>query len=90
MTKKLLIILLVSPALTFAWEIQSSHSCSKPYKPYEFSSRDELDNFLDDIERYKDCINDFVDEEKQNIRTHQDSINNAIEEWNDFVNRELN
>lgn len=67
-----------------------SHSCSKPYKPYQFDSEWELENFKDDVEDYKDCVSDFVDEQNEAIRKHKNAAEEAIDEWNTYVNIELN
>ena len=66
-----------------------SSSCSKPYKPYEFSSQYELDNFNNGVQRYKRCIQDFVDEQNEAVKKHQQAAENAIDDWNNFVSREL-
>ncbi|RLW61170.1 MAG: hypothetical protein B6D75_03630 [gamma proteobacterium symbiont of Stewartia floridana] len=67
-----------------------SHSCSKPYKPYQFTDQYELDNFMDEVEAYKRCITDFIEEQNDNVRTHQNAAEEAIDEWNNYVNYELN
>ncbi len=67
-----------------------SASCSKPYKPYEFTDQYQLDSFNDDVRRYKICIMDFVEEQNNAIRNHQNAQSSAIDEWNSFVNYELN
>jgi len=67
-----------------------SPSCFKPYKPYEFNSQSELDSFNDEVERYKRCISDFVEEQNEAAESHQQAANDAIEEWNRYVNYELN
>ena len=67
-----------------------SPSCSKPYKPYEFSSQYELDSFNDDVQGYKRCIQDFVDEQNDAVTKHQQAADDAIDEWNSFVSLELN
>ena len=67
-----------------------SHSCSKPYKPYEFNDQYELDNFKYEVQTYKQCIMDFVDEQKDASRVHQKAAEEAIDEWNNYVNYELN
>ena len=67
-----------------------SHSCSKPYKPYQFDDQWELDRFNDDVQRYKRCISDFVDEQNEAAEQHQEAANDAIDEWNTYVNYELN
>lgn len=66
-----------------------SHSCSKPYKPYRFNSELEIQRFRDDVEDYKQCINDFVEEQEDAIRRHQEAAQDAIDEWNSFVSYEL-
>jgi hypothetical protein len=67
-----------------------SHSCVKPYKPWQFNSEWELENFRSEVESYKRCINNFVDEQSDATRKHQDAAAQAIDEWNHFVNYELN
>ena len=66
-----------------------SHSCSKPYKPYQFTSDWEVTQFQDDVEAYKQCISDFVEEQEDAVRRHQEAAQEAIDEWNNFVNYEL-
>ena len=67
-----------------------SHSCSKPIKPYQFDSQWELDSLNDEVQRYKRCISDFADEQHEDARRHQEAAQEAIEEWNRYVNYELN
>lgn len=66
------------------------HSCSKPYKPIQISTRSELDQYLDKVEAYKACINNFITEQNDEIRARQSAINQAIEDWNNFVRYEMN
>jgi hypothetical protein len=67
-----------------------SHSCSKPYKPYQFNSQYEVDSFNNDVERYKNCIQNFIDEQNEAVLTHQRAADEALDAWNRFVNYELN
>jgi len=67
-----------------------SHSCSKPYKPYEFTDQYQLDSFNDDVQRYKRCIMDFVEEQRTAVQNHQNAQSEAIDDWNRYVNYELN
>jgi len=66
-----------------------SHSCSKPYKPYKFNSEWDIRQFQDDVEDYKQCISDFVEEQDDAVRKHQNAAQEAIDEWNSFVNYEF-
>jgi len=66
-----------------------SHVCSKPIKPYRFTSQWEVDSFNDDVRRYRTCIADFVEEQQEAIARHQEAAQDAIDEWNQFVRLEL-
>ncbi len=83
-----LFIAIASPV--YADMFEPSHSCSKPIKPYKFTSQWELDSFNDEVRRYKSCIEDFVEEQNEAVRKHQNAAEEAIDEWNSFVNYELN
>lgn len=93
--KKLLVLLALAcvvslPASALADMFTPSPSCSKPYKPFEFSSRFEYDSFMDDVRRYKQCISDFAEEQQEAARRHTEAAEEAIDEWNSYVRRELN
>lgn len=87
---------LMAAAFTFASQVAladsytPSHYCSKPYKPFEFNSQWEVDNFFSEVESYKNCIEEFVEEQQNAIRKHQTASEEAIDEWNSFVRWELN
>lgn len=68
---------------------EPSHSCHEPYKPYEFTSQWELDQYQSDVENYQRCINDFVEEQEQAIRKHQSAAEDAVDDWNRYVNLNL-
>ncbi len=92
-SKLALIMALVTLAISLpvlADMFTPSHSCSKPYKPYQFNSQWELDNFNDDVQRFKRCISDFVEEQNEAAEKHQQAASDAIDEWNRFVDYELN
>jgi hypothetical protein len=66
-----------------------SSSCHKPYKPYKFTSEYQVRQFESDVQQYKRCISDFVDEQKEEAQNHSEAADRAIEEWNRFVRLEL-
>ena len=66
--------LMPSEATADSWGV--SHSCSEPY--------DRSDEY--DVESFRDCIEDFVDEQKDAIKRHADAADEAIDDWNDFAN----
>ncbi len=90
MKKMVLLALLALSTPSLADVFQPDHYCSKPYKPIQFSSQWELDSFNDEVHRYKRCITDFVEEQERAIENHRRAADEAIQEWNSFVNYELN
>ena len=79
-----LIVLLISP-LVFADMIEPSHDCNQPDVPYEFQDQYEREQFQADVDEYKTCISDFVEEQQDAIRKHKSAADDAIEEWNSFA-----
>lgn len=82
-----LFILFAGPAQ--ADRRQPSHMCSKPFKPYQFRDEYDRSNFRWQVEQYKQCIADFVEEQNDAIKKHGRAAEEAIDEWNSFVNFEL-
>ena len=85
--KKLLVLvaLIAFPIVLSADSRGPSHQCAKP-KPYDFViDMEELDNYKASVEKYKECIQVFVDEQNNAIRNHEKAANAAVEEWNRFT-----
>ena len=88
--KKLLLVLvplalLASPILLSADSSSVSHRCTQP-KPYDLvEDLEELGGYKASVEKYKECIQAFVDEQNDAIRNHEKAANRAIEEWNHFT-----
>lgn len=80
--------LFTSPVQTDMFE--PSHSCYAPSKPYEFEDEWQLNRFKDEVEEFRSCIEDFVEEQNDAVRKHQDAAEEAIDDWNRFVDYELN
>jgi len=62
-----------------------SHSCYQPSIPYQFTSEYEVTNFNSEVDTYKACIEDFIDEQNDAIRNHRDAAEDAIDDWNRFA-----
>ncbi len=77
-------------SICLADSYEPNNYCSKPYKPSNFNSRYEMNTYLDEVEEYKQCLNDFIEEQNEGINNHKRAINDAILDWNDFVNYQLN
>lgn len=79
---------LAVPMVTQA-ESTPMHYCSKPQKPYKFTSEWEVRSFNNDVDAYKRCIEDFVDEQASAIKKHRAAADDAIADWNRFVKYDL-
>lgn len=67
-----------------------NHSCNKPYKPVSFDDEWQISAFKTEVDLYKDCIEEFVEEQEDAIRNHKQAADEAIEEWNSYVRYEMN
>lgn len=65
-----------------------SNHCSKPNKPFRFTSDYEADAYNSNVKSYKYCIEEFISKQKEEIDTHRKAINDAIDEWNYFIRTE--
>jgi hypothetical protein len=64
-----------------------SHSCQKPkpYDPMEYRTKSDVDMYNDSVDRYKRCIEEFVEEQEKAVKRHHDAAIAATEEYNSFV-----
>ena len=64
-----------------------SHSCvqPKPYVPIEIQSRSDLDMYNESVNRYKRCIEEFVEDQEKAVNRHHEAALKATEEYNSFV-----
>ena len=85
MEKLLLLILALASVSAQADMFKPSASCSKPSKPYEFTSQWQLDSFKRDIEAYERCIDRFVAEQREAAKTHAEAANDAVRDYNSFA-----
>lgn len=83
----LCLVLFVTP--TRADMFAPSHGCRKPIKPYAFKTDWDVQNFRSDVDRYRRCIETFVDEQDDAIRKHRAAADDAIDDWNRYVEYEL-
>ena len=64
-----------------------SHSCSKPkpYDPIEYKAKSDVEMYNDSVDRYKRCIEAFVEEQNKAVTRHHGAALAATEEYNSFV-----
>lgn len=80
-----MIVVFMTASLSANSEYVSSHSCSEPYKPYQFTSQYVVDTYNDEVEEFKTCIEDFIEDQNDAIRKHQREAEDAIDDWNNFA-----
>ena len=59
-----------------------NHSCYKPYRPISFETQYEVDSYNMEFSMYIDCINEYVDNARNDIQRITDQANQAIDEAN--------
>ena len=62
-------------------------SCARLLKPTSMDSNREIRKYNTDSRNYKACIDDFIRTHKDARAKHTASINDAIAEWNSYVNK---
>lgn len=60
------------------------HTCSKPYKPYEFNDQYELDSYRSEVQTYINCINEYVENANNDIERIREAAQSAIDEANGY------
>lgn len=54
------------------------HTCRKPYKPYSFTTQSEVDSYNYDLERFVDCVQEYVDNADSDIKRIRERVDEAI------------
>lgn len=85
MARYLVLILVAASLQGSADSFQPSHSCSEPTVPYEFDDEFERQNFINEVEEYKQCLSDFVEEQNDAVQKHKAAAEEAIDDWNSFA-----
>ena len=82
----LLIACVVAPLSTSTADVFTpSHSCFEPSPPFDMSDEWQVQNFLSEVDSYRSCIQDFVDEQQRAARKHSRAADDAIDDWNLFA-----
>lgn len=58
------------------------HTCSKPYKPYSFTAQWEVDQFNSELTAYYSCIDEYVENAKNDIDRIIEKANEAVDDVN--------
>ena len=58
------------------------HKCSKPYKPYQFTDKYEVDRYNNELQHYINCIEEYVMNSNNDLKRVQEAAREAISEAN--------
>lgn len=86
---KILILISLFNTITNADMFTPNHNCSKPFKPYSFTTQYDIDLYKIEVEAYKTCIEDFIRTQENEIMNHIEAKKRAIKDWNSFIEYEL-
>ena len=88
----LVLLMATLPARAEMYTPPPSNNCLNPVQPFGLVSQRQKNQYRKDVEAYMNCLKQFVEEQKEAIRTHQEEIQRhkealeaAIREWNNFV-----
>ena len=73
----LFVIMLLSATMAQANRFPAEPACFKPNKPLFFSPQSYTLRYQQDVVEYKDCIQRFIQEQRQAMKLHQESIRHA-------------
>jgi hypothetical protein len=45
----------------------------------------EVDSYNDEVEEFRTCIEDYIEEQNDAVRDHQRAAEDAIDDWNNFA-----
>ncbi len=82
-------LMIAVSSAAFADKITPENPCKPPRHYFKFKSQSEADKFKKQVDDYKKCISDFVEEQNREIEKHRDAANNAITEYNFFIKTEF-
>ena len=66
------------------------HNCVSPERPVNDQDDQLWQQFLDDIDAYRACINREMEWHQNAAQNHQQQAKVVVDEWNEFVRTHLN
>jgi len=92
MNKTVVMLVLAScmvPASVQAHFFSEAHDCKAPRKPLEFITELDRQQFEQQVESYRSCLQTFVDKQNRAMARHQSSAQQAVDTWSNYAQREL-
>ena len=88
--KVIVLCLAFSSTFAFGHTEPPTHACIQPMRPPDKNDADVWNQFIDQVDSYRSCMNAFIAENHEAAERHRAAANAATEEWNTFVRSSLN
>lgn len=73
-----LFLMAITPVtVSLADEYPPSHMCFMPEPPLFLASRRHKERYYEDVNRYRLCMNEFIQDQQEAIRMHEAAIKHA-------------
>ena len=66
------------------------HACDAPERPVNDSNDELWQQFVSDIDAFRDCVNDKMQWHQSAANIHEENARQVVNVWNDFVQTSLN
>ncbi|NJN51293.1 MAG: hypothetical protein HC809_05455 [Gammaproteobacteria bacterium] len=83
-------LFMVSALVAAAHDISPAPGCRAPERPPDQDDVERWNGFVDAVDAYRACINEFIASNHAAASHHRSAANAATETWNTFVRSSLN
>lgn len=66
-----------------------AQDCKAPLKPLEFITALDKQEFEQQVEQYRNCLQLFIDKQNAGMSNHQTAAQQAADTWSDYAQRVL-
>ena len=80
---------LLMPSLAQAHFFAESHTCTAPNKPLEFITELDKQQFEQQVDAYRACLQGFVDGQNSAMSKHQSAAQKAADAWSNYATQVL-
>ena len=76
---------------TAAWAHEPmEHACTPPERPQNDQDDAQWNQFVLDIDKFRDCVNDKMEWHQSAAQLHSENAQEVVTLWNEFVRTSLN
>ena len=66
-----------------------AYDCKAPVKPLEFITELDRQQFEQQVDQYRTCLQSFIDKQNSAMAKHQTAAQKAVDGWNRYAQSEL-